>query len=179
MELKDYKQLLINYPKDSADPFEYPKGDKPYLFWLSNRVKNCSLLFDDKALDPHRLELPPEFSMGYTNLLKFERLFLLHIGDGKYLDTYKNPAELLYCKDGISEDDLVADTFLFVFKEGNEDVQTTQAAWKWNPSLIRELTGKENYSIADARKIISYIRNGNTSIYACIGVMTIEDYYWH
>ena len=23
MELKDYKQLLINYPKDSADPFEY------------------------------------------------------------------------------------------------------------------------------------------------------------
>lgn len=185
MELKDYKELLIQYPEGGEDPFEYTKGDKPYFIWLSNRTKNCTLLDGEEILDAvnkymrGELNLPPELNGGYTALFYFERLFLLHIGDVKYADTLGETGELLFCKEGIREEDLEADTFLFVYKGREYDVRTTELAWKWNPKLIKELTGKDKYSISDARKIIHNIRNGADSIYACIGVKTIEKLCWH
>lgn len=185
MELKDYKDLLIQYPEGGEDPFEYVGNDKPYFIWLSNRNKNCSLLYDAEILNAinkfmmGKIDLPRELYGGYTALFYYERLFALHIGDVKYADTMRETGKLVYCEDGIREDDLVADNFLFVYKDRENDVRITDLEWKWNPRLIKELTGKEKYSIADARKIIKYIRNGAASIYTCIGVKTIEKMDWH
>lgn len=185
MELKDYNELLIQYPEGGEDPFEYKGDDKPYFIWLSNRTKNCSLLYGAEILNTvnrimtGKMDVPRDLNPGYTALFYYERLFTLHIGDVKYADTMGKTGDLVYCQSGIGEEDLVADNFLFVYKDRENDVRITDLEWKWTPRLIKELTCKEKYSIADARKIIKYIRNGAASIYTCIGVKTVEKMDWH
>lgn len=195
MELMEYKKLLINYPQGGEDPFTYNKGDKPYFLWLDNRHVNCSLLYEKKIEDlcegACNGEYPKELDMGYTGLNQLERVFLLHVPEGRsYYDIYNKQAELVFCKEGMNEEDLEADFFLFVLKKGNEDVIIDTASWKCNLALVKALTGKDKYSIADARKIIPFLKlrekygrandgYDGYDIFACIGVRRVSHMEWH
>lgn len=183
MSLGEYKKLLIPYPENGEDPFTYDKGDKAYFLWLTNRTENCSLLGNEEILDMPRkcysgeIELR-QFNMGYTNLCQFERLFLLHLGETAYEESKGFTGELQYCKEGIGEEEPVADFLLFAYKDSN-GIGIKGNTWKCTRERIKELTGKETYSIADARKVIEDIRSHNEHVFACVGVKTIENISWH
>lgn len=122
------------------------------------------------------------FAGGYTDMELRERLFCLYMGDTAYNEIWKShhEDELRFLKEGLSEQNEAADGLIFVYKEGKESpVRITEAFWKWHPNLIKELTGKELYSVADARKIINSMRNGADTVYACIGTKTVWHEYWH
>jgi hypothetical protein len=185
-----YDELLLDLPADGTNPFTYAKSDRPYLLWFSNRTYNCSKLFPEPLknaremfslaqgnnLKPHALD------SGYTALLQYERLFALYMGEVSRSDIYKKHLDdrLIYLKDGLSESIEVADNLLFIMKRDEESpVETTNATWAWNPKLIKELTGKEFYSVSDARKVIKNMRYSPICVFACIGVRTVWNEDWH
>lgn len=187
---EEYEKLLINCPENGENPFEYGGSDKPYFIYLTNRDMNCSKLFNTDSID--RKSLPALFKElggdqkpfipGYTNLEMVERQFCLYMGDVEYSDIYKNHLEdsLLFSKDNLSETEYVADKLIFVYKEDKESVvRTTSADWRYHPGIIKALTGKDKYSINDAKIIIDSMRNGASCVYACIGVKVIYSECWH
>lgn len=134
-----------------------------------------------EALVKEDEKYPQELVAGYTALVLYERMFCLYMGDISYKDIWHGHLKdsLKYVEDGISESELVADNLLFIYKEGNSPTRITDAAWKWHPRLIKALTGKDKYSIEDARIIIDSMRNGADSVYACLGVRRIWCEDWH
>ena len=181
---EEYEMLLVDYPAGGPNPFEHKDDDAKYFLWLSNRRKCCGKL-SQRIIDIRELRnnnIPNELMPGYTALLQYERKFVLFMGDVSYADIHEKRLSdnLIYKGDDISENDLVADDLLFVYREEkNGDVRITNAHWIWHPNLIKELTGKEQYSISDARKIINSMRNTSSCVYACIGVKEIWTEYWH
>lgn len=187
---EEYEKLLINCPKDGENPFEYEGSDKPYFIYMTNRNMNCSKLFDTELVDGNDVSKLLEsldgdhepMQFGYTNLDLLERQFVLFMGDTEYSEIYKNHLKdkLLFCKNGVLEDDCVADILLFVYKENKESsVRTTNAEWKYHPNIIKALTGKSQYSINDAKIIIDSMRNAASCVYACIGAKILYSEYWH
>jgi len=182
--MEEYKQLLIAYPENGEDPFTYTKADKPYLLYLSNRKQNCTHLGEYELLNTidrcmrGEINLPPELNGGYTVLFHYERMFLLHVGDSDYAHNGECDGELLYCQEGLGENECVADKFLFACKDSS-GICIKDGTWRCNEKQIREFLGKDKYSIADARKVIKHIRENPEYIYACIGVKTLESFSWH
>ncbi len=185
-----YKNLIIDSPVDGENPFEYNKGDKPYFIWLTNRNMACSRLMPEQIPNARATAnlshgenfVSGAFAGGYTDMELRERLFCLYMGDTGYNEIWKLHLEdeLRFLKVGLSEQDEAADGLMFVYKEGKESpVRITDAAWKWHPNLIKELTGKELYNVTDTRKIINSMRNGSDTVYACIGTKTVWHEYWH
>lgn len=174
------KSFLIPYPKNGEDPFTYEKGDKPYFIWLTNREMDCSLLGNEEILDlsgkcyEGEIRLR-QFDMGYTNLCQFERLFLLYVGEKSYEENKDFTGDLMYCKDDIEDEELIADTLLFATVGGMRHT----AAWDQIKEVLGKKPGEDTFSIADARKMIEYKRSYNERVYACVGVRTVEEHFWH
>ncbi len=93
----------------------------------------------------------------------------------KYAHNGECDGELLYCQEGLGENECVADRFLFACKYSS-GICINDGTWRCNEKQIRKFLGKDKYSIADARKVIKHIRENPEYIYACIGVKTLESF---
>ncbi|MBR6043470.1 MAG: hypothetical protein IKP37_12665 [Paludibacteraceae bacterium] len=158
-----YLKQLICYPQ-LANPFEDEADDNPYFMYLTNRVKNTSMLTKEEP-NPWEDELPKEFLMGYTNLWVCERIFLFHSTEQMDYGDYK----LIMRKKGVEPDTPIVNNLLLIVGKGDY----------YGTKVYSQLPSEKNFSQNNAISIMNDLQSEGFTIYACIGVKVLHNLMWH